>query len=1001
MEQNKIFFKGIQVHCEAKRLLVILLLGLFLISLVSAETWDDSVDYNTKDREYTITNAFGLGDEIAKIKLKTPHNNIVGAGYQKVAEIKIKNGEGDWEDIIGGIELFYINEDGSYTEFERQIDIKIRVSKEVDNTYFSCTEGYSENGTFMQECKKIINGTKDIQVWEDFNNSLIKNKRVVIGLFTNVEVDDYVEWIPTLYGHQLTEWASWTSNFDVGLVSYYKLDETSGVVLDSHNGLNDGTNNGSTAGVAGKLNTAYEFNGINSSINISDDQTINFSKFNFTISFWVKPKSFVLNSGLFSKGTGTKDILEITTDTDGSIKYHLTTNTGGYNVVDSNYNLTEDEWNYVVITWNGSAQNIYINGTLDNLEFVSEGKYNGSTTDFWMGKDIGANNFNGTIDEFGIWNRTLNSTEILGLYNNSYGLTYPRFLLDVNLMSPEDDFSTSNKNINFTCFVESSLNLTNVSFMLNGVINETNSSGFNNTNYTFEKTLEYGNYNWSCKATNNESNIEYPTNRTLKVFPFTVNSETYNTTTFETQSETFTANITTLSTVQSVGAFLYYNGTTYAGISNCVGTTCILTKIIDIPLITGAGDNENKSFFWQVTVFDGQSLTTINTNTTTHQQNVSKIEFGKCGAGEKVMNISIFKESDQTSLTADFKGTFTYYFGSGTVTKTNVTTNSSTSVVEFCVDENEDYTVTSQIELSATGYETRLFDFVKETYNNVSVTQKSLYLLNSSASSNIIIEVKDQGLTALVGILVKISKFLPETGEYIVVESQLTDDFGQFVAKLIENNAKYKFEFYDSDGTLLKTSPDVTIACKSTYCIIPFIVEISFDDFEEFKEISLYTYELSFNNATNTFIFSWDDRTGDSTTTRLEVTRYLLNGSSIVCNTTSTSTLDVLNCAVGDQEANYKAQAFRKVGTNERRIAILTIEVGSPVSTYGVEGLLWVFILLFTLIAVGAFNPTAGAALYGIGFVMFGILGLISMPIAVFFANTLLVVIFIWAVNKK
>jgi len=1001
MEQNKIFFKGIQVHCEAKRLLVILLLGLFLISLVSAETWDDSVDYNTKDREYTITNAFGLGDEIAKIKLKTPHNNIVGAGYQKVAEIKIKNGEGDWEDIIGGIELFYINEDGSYTEFERQIDIKIRVSKEVDNTYFSCTEGYSENGTFMQECKKIINGTKDIQVWEDFNNSLIKNKRVVIGLFTNVEVDDYVEWIPTLYGHQLTEWASWTSNFDVGLVSYYKLNETSGNVLDSL-GLNNGTNFGATPNVVGKVNTAYDFEASESDyINLDNLSSLS-NLTNFSISCWVKLESKTGYDSLIVKGYSGGDYawwLRLNSD---ATAFEFRINNGG--IVGSTINPSLDIWYHVVAIYNGSNASIYVNNSLpDSIAWSTDPDVNIQNVS--IGRDTGLNLrfLDGIIDEIGIWNRSLSTDEITQLYNNGDGLSYQEEeeFINVTLISPADEFSTSNQNVNFTCFVKSSLNLTNVSFMLNGVINETNSSGFNNTNYTFEKTLEYGNYNWSCKATDNESNIEYPTNRTLRVFPFTVNSETYNTTTFETQSETFTANITTLSTVQSVGAFLYYDGTTYAGISNCVGTTCILTKTIDIPLVTGAGDNENKSFFWQVTVFDGQSLTTINTNTTTHQQNVSKIEFGKCGAGEKVMNISIFKESDQTSLTADFKGTFTYYFGSGTVTKTNVTTNSSTSVVEFCVDENEDYTVTSQIELSATGYETRLFDFVKETYNNVSVTQKSLYLLNSSASSNIIIEVKDQGLTALVGILVKISKFLPETGEYIVVESQLTDDFGQFVAKLIENNAKYKFEFYDSDGTLLKTSPDVTIACKSTYCIIPFIVEISFDDFEEFKEISLYTYELSFNNATNTFIFSWDDRTGDSTTTRLEVTRYLLNGSSIVCNTTSTSTLDVLNCAVGDQEANYKAQAFRKVGTNERRIAILTIEVGSPVSTYGVEGLLWVFILLFTLIAVGAFNPTAGAALYGIGFVMFGILGLISMPIAVFFANTLLVVIFIWAVNKK
>ena len=52
-----------------------------------------------------------------------------------------------------------------------------------------------------------------------------------------------------------------------GLVSYWKLDEFSGAVIDSV-GLNNGINNGATQGASGKIGTAYSFNGTTDYINI-------------------------------------------------------------------------------------------------------------------------------------------------------------------------------------------------------------------------------------------------------------------------------------------------------------------------------------------------------------------------------------------------------------------------------------------------------------------------------------------------------------------------------------------------------------------------------------------------------------------------------------------------------------------------------------------------------------------------------------------------------------
>jgi len=66
--------------------------------------------------------------------------------------------------------------------------------------------------------------------------------------------------------------------------SYYKLDETSGAVIDSH-GTNDGTNYGATRGVTGKVNNGFDFDGSNDYVSNSH----NFGDSNeISLSFWVK-----------------------------------------------------------------------------------------------------------------------------------------------------------------------------------------------------------------------------------------------------------------------------------------------------------------------------------------------------------------------------------------------------------------------------------------------------------------------------------------------------------------------------------------------------------------------------------------------------------------------------------------------------------------------------------------------------------------------------------------
>ena len=704
-----------------------------------------------------------------------------------------------------------------------------------------------------------------------------------------------------------------------------------------------------------------------------------------------------------------------------------------------------------------------------------------------------ATNYNFTKTGFavGTYEWSCEDYDDVNAINNTspaFHITYANDLtITLNAPAYETDFSVNTIGLNETASDDTAI--INVSLIINGTYNGTDTSGLNNTLVNFDRSLADGFYNWTMEAcdavscenaspvwnftidtTNPTINITNPfpnntaiafhdsdnnqtinwtatddnidtcfiqyddINRTVTCadnessfeldddrfaifwvndtfgnyesetiywsYTFLQTGSSYNTAVNETHNESLSINLTIPATVTQISSFLKYNGTTIAADTDCTGTACYINSSLDIPLLTSGATYENKSFYWIITTLAGGSTSTLTTDTL--NQNVSQINFSKCGTGWHAIDFNISEEHNSLPLVADFDATFKYWLGSGTVQKTETTSQSAASNYSFCIDPNETYYTTSNIFLEATGFESRNYNFIKKIYDSSSQRIQPLYLVNTSyeTATDIIIEVSDSGLVPKQNILVNISRYFPATNTYHQVESQTTDEFGQFVAKLIKNDVRYKFEFYDADNTLLKTSDLVTVACRATICVLPFVIEGTLDDFERFETPALYTYDLTFDDTTNVVTFFWDDQTGDSTTTTFEVVRYNFNESTTVCSNSSTAALGTLICGLGSGTSSYTAQVYRTEGGDKFRIDELTFKVGVNFSTYGFEGLLWVFILLFTCIGIGAFNPSVGIGLYGAAFVSMGILGIISMPLTVFFANTILCVLFIWGINK-
>jgi len=311
---------------------------------------------------------------------------------------------------------------------------------------------------------------------------------------------------------------------------------------------------------------------------------------------------------------------------------------------------------------------------------------------------------------------------------------------------------------------------------------------------------------------------------------------------------------------------------------------------------------------------------------------------------------------------------------------------------EFCgAPENATINIQQFLSFDSPGYQGRNWQSVDSLTNTT--TDQILFLLNASLSSDIFVEIVDQGLTPFQGLFVEIKRFYPGLNEYKTVIQERTDVLGRFVAQLVENYVKYEVIMTNSNGTVVQTEEEIVVACRNVFCILSLVVEDSTDDFARFDNVTNFEYNLTFNNVTNTFNVSWIDSTGTAPTLNLVVERITLNGTSTVCDKISVSLDSSLFCAVGSSKASYRAQFFR----NTPRIAVLNIKVGETFGTYGLEGLIWAFLFLFTLIGIGVFNPTIAALLYGVGFMFLGILGIISFSIPVIFANILIIGIFIWA----
>ena len=483
-----------------KKLFLFLLMGMFMITMASALDFDNVKSYDTTTKEVTITNALGLGADIGTAKLLTPLNVKVGAGYQKVAEFEINS----FQDYDSAIKDFSFINMKTNNDIERDIDLKYKTYETiVVNDYETVCEIVAKD--VNQTCEQVISGTHEEEriKWIDIGEANLKeSEKLIIGVFTDVQIGDYVDWIPTIYGVEVEEWASWEASLNVGLVSYYKLDNNN---FSDELGNHDGTN----------TDTTNEIGIIEDGRNITTSQSIalgdlGFDTFSgFTFSGWVNVTEFD-NDGIFGQRAGSTAVGMSISGT--SIAFHINDDgewgpESGISIERAG-NFSLNEWNHLVGTWNGTVIKFYINGVLMGNNTFAGPIYDAPQT--YLGEYyLSTQNLGGIIDEVGIWNRSLTSGEVSILYNDGDAAVFNVSIDNaptITLNSPTStNYTTTPQSLTINFTASDNIQLDNVTLYINDILNQTNATGINNSVYLFPLTLSDGSYTIYGTATDNGS----------------------------------------------------------------------------------------------------------------------------------------------------------------------------------------------------------------------------------------------------------------------------------------------------------------------------------------------------------------------------------------------------------------------------------------------------------------------------------------------------------------
>ena len=350
--------------------------------------------------------------------------------------------------------------------------------------------------------------------------------------------------------------------------------------------------------------------------------------------------------------------------------------------------------------------------------------------------------------------------------------------------------------------------------------------------------------------------------------------------------------------------------------------------------------------------------------------------------------IEVRDEDMNTRISANTT-TFTFTFVGDTTSFTRTTTN-GTLLASLIVPDTYDIRYDGGDLYPQRHYYTTLV--------NNSAQNLTLYALNNTRGTQTVITLENQNSEKIEGGIVKALRFYAATNTYRVVAMSKTNSLGQAGINLVRvgvvaSGEIYKFIIVVND-TVQVTNPGLVFG-DATYKVG--LVEDFLTSFRAILGVNNATYNLSFNNDTSTFIFTWND---DSNIVRqgcLRIVQRSARGDTTIHN----------DCTIGSS-----GSASRTVNRSGTMLAFATIDTTTTNSAYlidileqdfarlfenfGKRGVYYQLIVTVMFTFALVFHPAAALIGLGLSYIFGAVLGLMAWPWSVLAGFLLLIGIAIW-----
>jgi hypothetical protein len=227
-----------------------------------------------------------------------------------------------------------------------------------------------------------------------------------------------------------------------GLVGWWPFN---GNAEDESDYNNDGTVYGATLTEdrEGNPNAAYNFSGELDFIEVLDNNTLDFTN-SYSLSAWYRTTNpnladqAILGKGRHEFGTGYhllfNSLSKIQFGFNNGEDYENSTINSG--VTTQITDILESNWHHVVGTYDGTTAKLFIDGVLVNFLEIEYTLWNSEQSLLFGKETYGLNRqFDGDLDDIGMWDRVLSENEIEKIF-----LSKPQTTTDVNYHSHPTDF---------------------------------------------------------------------------------------------------------------------------------------------------------------------------------------------------------------------------------------------------------------------------------------------------------------------------------------------------------------------------------------------------------------------------------------------------------------------------------------------------------------------------------------------------------------------------------